>query len=264
LVVQAATVDQSENQAEALKQSLENHLAEIREGGLRAQVWASVQAGRDLIALKHLCRHGQFDAAKLAKGLNRTSAHRFISLANSPYFSQCETFDEVGEVIDREEWRSMRNILDSHSLAGSGKAKKTTVDVTVEDVEMCRYSGGYLFRGSVCGDHQVTGDRIEVAMETTDPTLARRLRDFGYRLLWGIKGKDGKPILCERTHEKWQAYKAEEGQVPAAPLEDPSEGKPSATAIISRVIRQIDALNMREEFAPIMPALQEYLEEATS
>lgn len=263
--MQKPSVENSEDQAASLKRSLEDHLAEIKEGSLRIKAWASIQAGRDLIALKKLCHHGEFDAAKLAKGLTRISAHRFISLANSPFFSQCETFEEMGKVIDREEWRSMRNILDSHSLAGSSKSKNTTVDVTVEDVEMCRYSGGYLFRGSVCGDHQVTGDRIEVSMETKDPALARQLRDFGYRLLWGIKGKDGKPILCERTHEKWQAYKRNEESPELQPLDqEPTQANPCATALISRVIRQIDAMNMREEFAPVLPGLHEYLEEATN
>lgn len=176
-----------------LKGRVAEHLRLVKHGGFVAQLWASIQVGRSLLAIKQRCRHGEFDSAKIAEGLNKIAAHRYMTLANSPKVSHCETFEHLVREADRNEWRSMRHILDEHGLSASKKPVPIAGEIVeaIEDIALCRYDDGYLF----CWQN------TELSMGTKNPGIARAYRDFAIRLLgaFGLLTDDEREKLEPRT-----------------------------------------------------------------
>jgi len=232
---------------EALKQAALESYREADAGGTtHYQAWAAIQAGRALIALKQQCRHGEYEKLQAEAGLNPTKARRFVGLANAPEMAQCAGIKDCREVIDRHEWRSISAIYVAHGLLSRAAAKPELDVEEIESLELCRFSGGYLFRASLGNDPLACATRYEVAMGTSNPAEARRMRDFGYRLLLEVKDKEGRPILSDRARKKWQAYKDKEAEAPE-PEETPAED------MVERFRQMVRSYSLEEEFAELMP-----------
>jgi hypothetical protein len=226
---------------EELKREAHDSYLEATAGGtLHYSLWATLRAGRLLLALKKRCKHGEFAAIKEAEGFHSMKASRFMRLAESPELTQCVNYADCQQAVDRHEWRSMRHVMEAHNLVSpaniSQKVSTPVADLEVEDVELCRYSGGYLVRVSAGTDPKICAQRVEFAAETKDPAIARKVRDAVYRAF------DAVGILPDRSRSKWESYKAQE------PQEEPIQQEGQLAAIVAR----LKEYNLEEEFADLL------------
>lgn len=226
-----------------LKQEAVDSYREATAGGtLHYTLWATLRAGRHLLELKRRCQHGEFSAIKEAEGLNAMQASRFMRLAGSPNLTHCVNYRDCQEAIDRNEWRSMRKVLEAHELVSPpspAKVEEPVSDIEVEEVELCRHSGGYLVRVSAGTDPQRVAQRVEFASGTNDPGIARLIRDAVYR------GFDAVGILPPRSKAKWQAYKEQESAISGL-----AERLEEASRIIAGYQSKVAEFSMAEEFGP--------------
>lgn len=233
---------------ELRQEALDSYREATAGGTLHYTLWSSLRAGRFLLALKRRCKHGEFMALKSAEGFHEKAASRFMNLAVSPKLTQCVNYHDCQEVIDRNEWRSMRNVLEVHGLVSppsKTKVSEAVSGIEVEDVELCRYSGGYLVRVSAGTDPSVVAQRVEFAAETKDATIARLIRDAVYRAYEAIK------VLPPRSKSKWQAYRAKEGK----PESDDDGILLSADSELLKAYQQrVRDFDLEEVFADLLAA----------
>ena len=233
---------------ELRQEALESYQEATAGGTLHYSLWATLRAGRFLLELKARCKHGEFSAIKDAEGVNPMKASRFMRLAESPNLTHCVNYQDCQEVVDRNEWRSMRNVLEVHGLVSppsKTKVSEAVSGIEVEDVELCRYSGGYLVRVSAGTDPSVVAQRVEFAAETKDPTIARLIRDAVYRAFEAIK------VLPPRSKSKWQAYRAKEGK----PESDDDGILLSADSELLKAYQQrVRDFDLEEVFSDLLPA----------